>query len=150
MTNKLSPFQQILELCEISGVVLLPFSFLKKKENKQNRQLESFGRNVFKDSLTASAFFHVFCHFGREGIFKSAFQFCTYSILCIFITHQYLTYADIRMHTSMSIYRYMHIYMYMCVHICIYTYTIMLIYIHTYKHTLHLLQKSQFGHQNIH
>lgn len=26
----------------------------------------------------------------------------------------------------------------------------MLIYIHTYKHTLHLLQKSQFGHQNIH
>lgn len=95
-------------------------------------------------------FSHVFYHFGCEGVFKSAFQLCTYSSLCIFVTHQYLTYVDIRMHTSMGKYRYMHIYMYMCVHICIYTYTIMLIYIHTYKHTLHLLQKSQFGHQNIH
>lgn len=31
MTNKLSPFQQTLELCKISGVVLLPFSFFIKQ-----------------------------------------------------------------------------------------------------------------------
>lgn len=129
MTNKLSSFQQILELCEISGVFLLPFSFFKKK------RISRIYSWCLLDA-TCSKIPSLFCHFGCEGVFKSALQFCTYSSLCIHNTPIFNVCGYIRMHTSMGIYRYMHIYMYMCVLICIYTYTIMLIYIHTYKHTL--------------
>lgn len=87
LSQQISHDQQVVSFPADSGTLQDFWScssaifFLYKTENKQNRQLVYFGCNVFKDSLTASGFFHVFCHFGCEGVFKSAFQLCTYSIL---------------------------------------------------------------------